>query len=90
MQQTIQIIVSGKVQGVFFRQSTKDFALKLGINGYVKNMANGDVYIKATAAKELLDQLIGQCKTGPDKATVHSIKITEIPLEEFSTFKIDR
>ncbi len=90
MLQTITITVSGKVQGVFYRQSTKDIALKLGIKGYVKNMDNGDVYIKATATKELLDQFCEYCKTGPPKAIVQSILITEVPLEEFKTFKIEQ
>jgi acylphosphatase len=88
--QTIEITVTGKVQGVFYRQTTKEIALQLGVSGYVKNLSNGDVYIKATATKELLDQLCDYCKTGPAKANVSSIKTKEIPLEEFSSFRIER
>ncbi len=90
MQQTLEIIVSGKVQGVFYRQSTKELALKLGITGYVSNLNTGDVLIKATATKELLNQFCDYCKTGPANAIVSSIIITEVPFEEFTSFKIVR
>lgn len=86
----MEIIVSGKVQGVFYRQSTKEKALHLGITGFVKNLNNGDVFIKASSTKELLKQFCDFCKTGPVKAIVKNISIKEIPFEAFSTFLILR
>ena len=58
MEQTISITVSGKVQGVFFRQSTKENALKLGITGEVRNTEDGKVFITATGSKDQLDKYI--------------------------------
>ena len=65
MLQTISITVSGKVQGVFYRQSTKEMATSLGITGQVKNLSDGSVYIIATGTKEQLDKLVDWCRQGP-------------------------
>jgi acylphosphatase len=48
MLQTISITVIGLVQGVYYRQSTKEKALELGISGFVKNLPDGNVRILAT------------------------------------------
>ena len=52
MLQTISIVVKGKVQGVFYRQSTREKAKGLGIRGTVKNLENGNVEIIATGTPE--------------------------------------
>lgn len=90
MLQTISIIVSGKVQGVFFRQSTKEIATNLGINGQVKNLPDGSVYILATGTKDQLDNLLAWCRQGPPKATVIRIDIKELPYQLYDGFEILR
>jgi acylphosphatase len=90
MLQTISIIVSGKVQGVFFRQSTKETAQQLNITGEVRNLDDGNVEIIATGTKEQLDDLIEWCKKGPPKAIVSEIKIKNLSLREFAHFTIIR
>jgi acylphosphatase len=90
MQQTISIIVSGKVQGVFYRQSTKQKAIELSIGGEVKNMPDGSVAIKATGTKEQLDDFIQWCRQGPKGAVVTGVNFTEIPLQLFDHFTITR
>jgi len=90
MLQTISIIVSGKVQGVFFRQSTKDKANQLDIKGEVRNLSNGNVEIIATGTKEQLDKLIEWCKKGPPRADVTGVDVQEVSLQTFHHFKIVR
>jgi len=90
MLQTISITVSGKVQGVFYRQSTREKATKLGITGFVKNLPDDTVYIEATGTKEQLDELATWCKQGPPKASVTNIDIKELPLQQFPNFRIER
>jgi acylphosphatase len=90
MTQTIGIWVSGKVQGVFFRQSTKEKAKVLGLTGVARNLDNGDVEIIATGSREHLDKLIEWCRTGPPKAVVADIKTKELPLQTFENFKVER
>jgi acylphosphatase len=88
--QTISIIVSGKVQGVWYRQSTKEKAIALGINGEVKNLPDGRVAITATGKKGLLDSLVDWCRKGPEKARVSEIEIKQLVLKQFDGFTIIR
>jgi acylphosphatase len=86
--QTIRILVEGNVQGVFFRQATKEECDKLGIKGKVKNLPDDSVEIVATGDKEKLQKLIEFCKTNPGRSEVKKITTKEIPLESFRNFSI--
>ena len=88
--QTISITVSGKVQGVFYRQSTKEKALSLGITGTVENLKNGDVYIIATGTAEQLAALTTWCHKGPSRAVVSNVEAKELPLQFFERFSIEK
>lgn len=90
MLQTLSIFVSGKVQGVFYRQSTREMAMAIGINGQVRNLPDGRVHILATGTKEQLDQLVNWCRVGPPKARVAGIETVNMPLEHFDRFSIER
>jgi acylphosphatase len=87
---TFSITVSGKVQGVYFRQSTKEMAIAFGLTGLVKNLADGSVYIIATGTKEQLEKLVAWCKQGPAKASVTDIEVIEISIQHFDGFSIVR
>ena len=87
---TISITVSGKVQGVYYRQSTKEMAASLGITGHIKNLKDESVYIIATGVKEQLDKLVAWCRQGPPKANVTSLIIQELSLQSFDRFSIER
>ena len=88
--QTISITVSGKVQGVFYRQSTKEKATALGITGSVKNLKDGNVFIVATGTKEQLDALVAWCRQGPLKAKVADVVTMDMALQYFDEFSIQR
>lgn len=90
MLQTLSIIVSGKVQGVFYRQSTKEKATELGITGEVRNLPNGDVYILATGPVDQLNALVEWCWQGPRRAVVASVTDQVQPLQKFVSFKIEK
>jgi acylphosphatase len=87
---TYSIIVSGKVQGVFYRQSTREKAITIGITGSVENLSNGEVKIIATGTKEQIETLMQWCRQGPPKAIVTTVEITELPLQSFDQFSIKR
>lgn len=87
---TYSIIVSGKVQGVFYRQSTREKATTIGITGTVENLSNGEVKIIATGTKEQIETLIQWCRQGPPKAIVTTVEIAELPLQSFGQFSIKR
>ena len=90
MQLTVSITVIGKVQGVYFRQSTREKATELGLTGQVKNLPDGSVYIMATGTIEQLNQLEDWCRQGPPRAVIAGVEITELPLKEFEHFTITR
>jgi len=69
--------IKGRVQGVFFRESTRRVAEGLGITGHAINLSNGDVEVLACGAPEALDQLAEWLKEGPRMASVTEIR-TEI------------
>ncbi len=91
MSNVVKIIVSGKVQGVCFRAATQKQALKLGVKGWVKNLANGDVEINAMATEELLNQFIAWCHKGSLFAKVESVVVTKLgEVPSYSGFDIVR
>lgn len=84
------IRVSGRVQGVFYRASTRDKAVALGIKGWVKNEPDGSVYIEAEAEREKLDQLIDWCKKGPSRANVENVHYEVGEIVGFEGFEVRR
>lgn len=71
------VIITGKVQGVGFRNFTQLNARQLGINGYAKNLPNGTVEVVAEGDKAQLDTLVALLKKGPRYARVDSLEIDE-------------
>lgn len=84
------IIVSGKVQGVFFRASAKEIAGQLNIKGFVQNLPDGSVYIEAEGEEQSLKQFEAWCKQGPPRAHVTKIDIHEGDVKNFERFEIRR
>ena len=67
------IVVRGKVQGVYYRQTAREQALKLGLSGFVMNRDDGSVYIEAEGEEAALQQMADWCRKGPVLA-----KVTEV------------
>ncbi len=70
---SVQVIVYGRVQGVFFRAFVSARATQLGITGYVRNLPGDTVEVKAEGEREHLDQLISYLKVGPPSAKVGKV-----------------
>lgn len=83
-----KIIVSGEVQGVFYRAFAKEKADEWGIKGFVRNEPNGDVYIEAEAAEEVLYKYVKWCNLGPSRARVDHIEAVPGELCGFTSFDI--
>jgi acylphosphatase len=69
------VTVSGRVQGVFYRQSTKDKAESLGLTGWVKNESNGKVALEAQGPRGSIESLIQWCHEGPPYARVEKVDV---------------
>lgn len=74
----VRILVSGRVQGVYFRMFTQNKAKHLGINGHARNLPDGRVEIVAEADNISIDKLIKWCKKGPVTARVDDIEIIDM------------
>ena len=72
-----RFIVSGRVQGVFFRASTRSEAVRLGLNGYARNVADGSVEVLASGDAAALDELQRWLHVGPPAARVASVQRVE-------------
>ena len=83
-----QITVRGKVQGVFFRASTKSCALDLGVKGWVKNQSDGSVLIEAEGPKDKVEQLIKWCHEGSAHSKVADVEFKEVESKAHRTFEI--
>jgi acylphosphatase len=90
MQKTISIKVNGMVQGVYYRQSARQYAMEQHICGTVKNMPDGTVWIVATGSSQQLNDFVEWCKKGPPRAVVSNITLREESFKCFADFSIVR
>jgi len=89
LKECLHIIVKGKVQGVYFRAFTQKQAIKLNVNGFVRNLANGDVEIVAEGDRAPLQALVSWCHKGPLLARVSQVVANPHPPGEvFESFEI--
>ena len=85
----IYLIVSGKVQGVFFRATVKEIAEDLKLCGYAKNLKDGSVEIIAQGSEPNLEKFFKEIKNSPGNSQVSDCKAKMRKLQrEFSNFKI--
>jgi acylphosphatase len=87
---TFSIRVTGKVQGVYFRQFCKEMAIDLGIKGTVNNERDGSVRLIATGSPDQLNKLLSFCKKGPPRARVEEVQWTACELRLYDDFTILR
>jgi acylphosphatase len=69
--------IKGRVQGVFYRQSAKEEAERLGLTGWVKNLPDGDVLALAEGDPERLQRFVAWCQRGPPMAQVADVQVEE-------------
>jgi acylphosphatase len=88
--ENLEIIVSGRVQGVGYRFFVSRIANVHKITGCVKNLDNGKVKITATADNENMASFIAELRKGPSFAKVTNMKISEITVtKNYKTFTIE-
>ena len=82
--------IKGRVQRVFYRESAKREANRLGVTGWVRNKPDGSVELLACGTENTVQKLVEWCKTGPPLAKVTEVTITEVELQSFTTFTVER
>lgn len=87
MKQSVILTIHGRVQGVGFRYFVKQKAEWLHINGFVKNLPDGSVYIEAEGDSEQLSIFIQTCKMGPSHAWIENADIQYCPVQDYKSFE---
>jgi acylphosphatase len=83
------VVVRGRVQGVFFRDSCREQARLLGVSGWVRNRWDGSsVEAVFEGSEEAVRRMVAWCHHGPPRAVVESVAVTEQPPEGDSTFRV--
>jgi acylphosphatase len=86
---TVQLIIKGRVQGVYFRAFTQKQAVKRGVTGFVSNNTDGSVIVVACAEDDKLTPFIAWCHKGPLLAKVKEVVVNEdILTDNFTQFEI--
>lgn len=71
--------VSGRVQGVWFRESCREQATALGVSGWVRNLSDGRVEGVFEGPPSAVDRVVDWCRTGPPRADVTGVEVVEEP-----------
>lgn len=89
MKKRLHAFISGRVQGVFFRDFTRQWANSLGLTGWVRNVFDGRVEVLAEGEEEKLNFLLEKLKEGPPLARVDKVEVTWDDYKgEFNDFRI--
>jgi acylphosphatase len=88
----VHLQIHGLVQGVSYRASARDEALRLGLTGQVRNLRNGEVEAIAEGPVAAVDAFIAWCHHGPEEARVTSVEVSPAAAggAVFSTFQVVR
>ena len=87
----VRLLIRGRVQGVSYRQSAKDEAVRLGLSGWVQNLDDGRVEALAEGPRETLEAFVAWCRTGPPFAKVTDVATTwSDPTGEHAGFAVRR
>lgn len=85
----VRLIIEGRVQGVWFRDSTRREAGRLGVCGWVRNRPDGSVEVLAEGREEGVRKLVAWCHRGPSGAAVTQVHESDEPWQgEFDSFDI--
>ncbi len=84
-----RFLVTGRVQGVFFRVSTRDVALKLSLTGFAKNLSDGCVEVVACGQSDAVDKLAAWLHEGPRMASVASVYEEALDFCAFNGFSMN-
>ena len=71
-----RVLVSGRVQGVFFRDSARRLARRLGLSGWIRNRPDGRVEAEFQGTKDAVDEAIEFCRRGPELAVVEDVEVS--------------
>ena len=85
----IRVIITGRVQGVFFRMETQQAARRIGVTGWARNRSDGSVEAVFEGAPEKVEEMLAWCRKGPPLARVDDVAVRDADDQEsFTDFTI--
>lgn len=85
----VHALISGRVQGIFYRASARSEAIKRNLIGWVKNTSDGKVELIAQGPKHEVDDFLDWCRSGPMLAEVTEVEVTlEEPKDDLAGFEV--
>jgi acylphosphatase len=88
MKKNVHVLISGRVQGVWYRTNTKQKADMLSVKGWVKNTEDGCVEAVFEGDEKLVDKMIDWCRHGPPLAKVKNVDVEKQNIVNFDEFEI--
>ena len=82
-----RVVVDGRVQGVFFRDSCRREAVREGVAGWARNLEDGRVEVVAEGWPDAVDRLVSWCRSGPRQALVTGVEVTDEQPEGLTAFR---
>ncbi len=87
---TVQLLINGKVQGVFYRATASKMAKRIGITGWIKNTREGNVEATVSGTEDQLQKFISWCEKGPENAVVDEVNVSYKEQTYFEEFAVIR
>jgi len=78
MERAVHLLISGRVQGVFYRYTAQKMALRLNLRGWVRNLPDGKVEAVAVGDPDAVDAFVNWCREGPPGAHVTHVEVEEL------------
>jgi acylphosphatase len=85
---SVRVVVRGRVQGVFFRATTAQRAVELGVRGWVRNRPDGSVEAHCEGPEAAVDTLVAWCEIGPSRSRVDSVVSENAADERANGFEV--
>ena len=83
-----RVLVSGRVQGVWFRETCRREAERAGVAGFVKNRWDGRVEAEFEGHSTVVRRLVDWCRVGPPRAHVQAVEVEEVPVQGQNSFEV--
>ena len=74
----VRVVVCGRVQGVFFRDSCRERARAEGVAGWIRNRGDGAVEAEFEGGRDAVDRMVAWCREGPSRARVDTVDVTQV------------
>ena len=86
-QKSVEVLISGRVQGVFYRKWAMETARRLGLSGWVRNLYDGRVQAVFSGAECQVESMLARCWQGSPNARVSHLDVTDVSVPEIQGFR---